>query len=251
MLLDKLIICLIAPLNTAMFAAILSFPVLWLGRRKLAALLGAFALAWLLLWSLPTMTASLARLVEGPYQAPSLADIPVSSAIVVLGGGLSASEQADETGQTIELGEASERVWFASRLFHEGKAPLIIMSGGGVTDPEFFDESQAMSILAQNLGVPESALVLESSSRNTRENAHFTADLLHEKGVNSILLVTSAAHMARAVYHFEAEGLTVFPAPTDYAAGRMGRRACCLPDAEALMVSGQLFKEVIGQMVWR
>lgn len=250
MLLDKLVIVLISPLGTSLVVAILSFLLLWLGRRNLGATLGVFAFVWLLVWSLPPVAESLARSVESPYQPAVLDDIPQSSAIVVLGGGMSASLFAEKTGQPLELGEATDRVWFAARLFHAGKAPMIIMTGGKTTEADPFSESRAMGILSRDLGVPESILVLESSSRNTRENARFSASLLHQHGVNDIILVTSAAHMARAVHHFEEEGLRVFPAPTDYAEGRMRRKPCCLPDAEALVVSGQLIKEVVGQLVW-
>ena len=251
MLLDKLIISFISPLGTALFVAMLAFLLFWLGRKKLATGMGAFAVAWLFFWSLPPIAENLARGIEAAYPPALLEDIPVSAAIVVLGGGLSTSGHGDNTGQPIELGEASDRVWFAARLYRAGKAPEIIMTGGRTTDDELFSESLAMGMLARDLGVPEAALVLESSSRNTRENAHFSASLLRQRGMKDIILVTSAAHMARAVYHFEEEGLTVFPAPTDFATGRMGRRLCCLPDAEALMVSGQLFKELVGQLVWR
>lgn len=251
MVLDKLVIFLVAPLGTALCAAMLSLLLLWLGRRQLAAGLGVFVVAWLFLWSLPPVAASLARLVEAPWQALALDDIPAASVIVVLGGGINPSGKGEETGQTIQFGEAGERVWYGARLYKAEKAPIILFTGSSARRSDPFSDAVAMAILAGDLGVPESAMMVESSSRNTRENARFSARMLKSNQVNDIVLVTSAAHMARAVYHFEAEGLVVFPAPTDFAATRMERKFCCLPDGEALVASGQLVKELVGQRVWQ
>lgn len=66
------------------------------------------------------------------------------------------------------------------------------------------------------MGVPLSAMQLERQARNTRENALYTGEMLRERGVRRILLVTSALHMRRAVPLFEDQGLEVFAAPTDY-----------------------------------
>ncbi|MBV5273815.1 MAG: YdcF family protein, partial [Lamprocystis purpurea] len=70
------------------------------------------------------------------------------------------------------------------------------------------------------LGVPERAMVLEEQSRNTRENARFSVALLRERGIGSMVLVTSALHMRRALGLFAAEGMQVFPAATDHEARR-------------------------------
>jgi uncharacterized SAM-binding protein YcdF (DUF218 family) len=44
------------------------------------------------------------------------------------------------------------------------------------------------------LSVPDSARLLEPHSRNTNQNARYTANLLGERGIEDILLVTSALH---------------------------------------------------------
>jgi uncharacterized SAM-binding protein YcdF (DUF218 family) len=55
---------------------------------------------------------------------------------------------------------------------------------------------------------------LEDRSQTTAENALFTARLLKTKRINSVLLVTHAYHMPRALRMFEQSGLNVVPAPT-------------------------------------
>ncbi len=75
------------------------------------------------------------------------------------------------------LGAAADRVWEAARLYHAGKAPLIIASGGrlpwlGQKTPE----AVAMRQFLEALGVPADAVVLESHSRTTHQNAVDTAE---------------------------------------------------------------------------
>lgn len=65
------------------------------------------------------------------------------------------------------------------------------------------------------LGVPDSALLLEPQSRNTTQNAEYTANLLGERGIEDILLVTYVLHMPRSIALFEARGFQVTHAATD------------------------------------
>jgi uncharacterized SAM-binding protein YcdF (DUF218 family) len=87
-----------------------------------------------------------------------------------------------------------------------------------------------------DLGVPANALLTEERSRNTRENAEMSAKLLRERGIQKVLLVTSALHMRRAVKLFEQQGLLVQPVATDHEVGSPKERMSWLPDANALDV---------------
>jgi uncharacterized SAM-binding protein YcdF (DUF218 family) len=94
-------------------------------------------------------------------------------------------------------------------------------------------------------------MLLESRSRNTYENALFTARLLRERGWRRILLVTSASHMPRAVLLFRHQELQVVPASTDV---QVVRRPFALvrlmPDVEALRKSTRAIKEYAGIAVY-
>jgi DUF218 domain len=48
-------------------------------------------------------------------------------------------------------------------------------------------------------GVPRTAILVDARSRTTRENAVETERILTARGARSLLLVTSALHMSRAV----------------------------------------------------
>ena len=69
-----------------------------------------------------------------------------------------------------------------------------------------------MADLLVKLGAPRSALILETKSRTTRGNAVNTATILREHDWRSGLLVTSGAHMPRALAAFQKVGLGVVPA---------------------------------------
>jgi uncharacterized SAM-binding protein YcdF (DUF218 family) len=73
-----------------------------------------------------------------------------------------------------------------------------------------------MAALLKWMGVPEEAIWQQGRSHNTYEDALYSAEILREKGVRRILLVTSAWHMPRSVKLFEAQGFQVIPLPSDY-----------------------------------
>lgn len=98
-------------------------------------------------------------------------------------------------------GETVPRVAKATGLFREGYADIIIMSGGGNITSRYA-EADMMLLEAVDLGVPESAVLLERDSESTYENALFVKKLVQEKGIKSILLVTSSYHTRRARYIF-------------------------------------------------
>ncbi len=247
MLIGKLLTQLIYPLTLCL----LLVPVgLVLRRRwpRLGLACCVSALGWLLLWSLPVPTFLLGESLEQQYPQVAAAELPMVDAIVVLGGGV----DADEHGINLQAG--ADRVWFGATLFHAGRAPLVILSGGsaeelGVVRPE----APAMAAFIKNLGVPEAALVLESGSRTTRENAINTRPLLQARGARRILLVTSARHMPRALATFRKLGIDAIAAPTDFEASppRGNWFLRWMPDSLMLDRSSRALKEYIGLWAYR
>jgi uncharacterized SAM-binding protein YcdF (DUF218 family) len=92
------------------------------------------------------------------------------------------------------------------RLFQQGAAPLLVLSGGGAGP---LPEAEVMRRAALACGVPETALLIEPRSRNTFENARETARLLASRGLRSVLLVSDRAHLLRAALLFRLAGLRV------------------------------------------
>ncbi|MBZ4211909.1 MAG: YdcF family protein [Rhodoferax sp.] len=248
-MLSKLVTCLLSPLGSSLCLLILALFLAWRRRSRLAAACGALAMVWLWAWSMPVVSLWLRGTLEDQFAQRPLSRVPQAQALVLLGGGVSPpSGKATD----INLGAAADRVWYAARLFHAGKAPLLLLSGGSDPQRHAFSEARAMAIFLQDLGVPARALVLEEVSRNTAENAAFSAELLKARGIRHVLLVTSALHMPRALALFTAQGLQVEPAPTDFEANNPPPGALAwLPDTEALDGSGRAMKEWVGKWVGR
>lgn len=247
-MLDKLLIALISPLGCSL---VLLLGALLLGVAKRswwAGVMGWAGVLWLSVWSLPVSSHALRGFVESAYAQRAVDTTPAAEAIVVLGGGVRPPEVL---GQAPDLNAAADRVWHAARLFHAAKAPWVVMSGGSDMSTAATSEALAMRQFAQDLGVPSAAILLEERSRNTRQNAQFTAEILKSKGVSRILLVTSALHMRRAVLLFESQGLTVIPAATDHEARSNFSASDWLPEAGALEGSARAMKEIVGRLTGR
>ncbi len=244
---DKLAIALMAPLGTALALGALALGLGVAGRHRIAWGLGLLALLWAGAWSMPVASVWLRAQVEAPYPPLALEQVPQAGALVVLGGGMSAPTAQRPYG---DLTSAGDRIWHAARLFHAGKAPLLVLSGGSGDGPDAVPEAEAMRLFLRDLGVPDSAMLLERHSGNTRQNASLTAALLAQRGITRVLLVTSALHMARATAHFEAAGLSVVPAATDHESLSPPSSSRFLPSADALDGSGRAMKEWVGQRLW-
>jgi uncharacterized SAM-binding protein YcdF (DUF218 family) len=120
-----------------------------------------------------------------------------------------------------------------------------VLASGGAPEGNPVPEAQLMGhVLLQEFGV--SVVWVEEGSRNTFENAHQSAALLKPAGIQKIYLVTHAWHMRRARIAFEHAGLTVIPAPTDFATRYKLTVLDFLPDARALRDSGRFFREGVG-----
>jgi uncharacterized SAM-binding protein YcdF (DUF218 family) len=210
-----------------------------LGWRKLAAATAVLALAWSVLWSLPHMSDWLNHTLAQRTEIVPEESLPRADAIVVLGGpgryGWLKRDEVDADDLRHSRVAAGARAWLA------GRAPIVVLSGGGPRHGP--SEADAMAKAIVRLGVPESVLVLEERSHSTQDNARFTAELADQLGVRCILLVTSSVHMPRASLLFEAAGLEVveFPAPVPYSSD--GWLDGWLPSRSALRRSGRALKE--------
>jgi uncharacterized SAM-binding protein YcdF (DUF218 family) len=134
---------------------------------------------------------------------PSLPSDARTGAIIVL-----ASDYRH--GQRYTVGPLTlERLAEAARQ-ERHLGPPVLVSGGR---PDEADDSLAgmMSAALQNdFGVP--VRWREDRSRNTFENASFSAEILRRAGVPSALLVMHSLDMARALWSFRTVGYPVIPA---------------------------------------
>lgn len=133
------------------------------------------------------------------------------------------------TGVTDTERQPKDRVYFskgADRILHPlqlykmGKVKYILISGGSgqlVNRKQNASEADELASILKLAGVPDSAIILENQSRNTRENAVFSARILQQRFPGkSYLLVTSAFHMRRAEGCFRKAGVPVTAFTTDF-----------------------------------
>lgn len=248
--LSKLLPRLVYPLGLTSSLLLIAAVLIWWGRRYLAVafLLSALTILWVS--SMPVTAIWLAISLERMYLPVAVARSPQADAIVVLGGGVG---PAVPPRLYPDLGRGADRTLHAARLYAAGKAPLVIVSGGSLSfmGPKA-PESRAMRVLLRDWGVPASAIVLDSVSRNTRENALEVKRILRQRGFQKILLVTSAMHMRRALAVFTAAGIDTIASPTDYEITGQANRALLgwLPDAGSLERTTRAIKEYLGYAVY-
>ncbi|MBU0501281.1 MAG: YdcF family protein [Gammaproteobacteria bacterium] len=203
-------------------------------------------LVTLYLFSTPYVSSHLIGLLE---TYPALTEVQISSAkaeaIVVLGGGRhpSAPEYGGDT-----VSEASlTRARYAAHL-HRKTGLRLIATSGSVFEEEKIPEAALIKQVLEN-EFRTGPVLTEDKSRNTRENAQFTAQLLQREGIRRIFLVTHANHMQRAAMEFKRAGVDVIPAPTHFSAGMeiQPRYLQWFPGSGALTRSRSFLHEFMGQ----
>jgi len=114
----------------------------------------------------------------------------------------------------------------AAELFLEGRAPLLVFSGGsGAITARLWNEPEAdlFARLAVGRGVPRDRILIENRSTNTGENVRFTRELLAAQDIDpqSFILVQKPYMERRAFATFR----TVWPeTPVQVTSPRIGFR---------------------------
>ncbi len=155
----------------------------------------------------------------------------------------------------VYLGIGADRLTSALWLYRAGRVRRIIVSGGsGAVGPQADSEARYLATLLRLAAVPPADIWLEARSRNTRENAQFTKQLLaRHPGVDTLVLITSAFHMRRAAGCFAEAGLPVIAFPAGFqSSGRvLTPDYWLLPSPEALEQWSLLLHEVAGWAVYK
>ncbi|VXC46775.1 YdcF family protein [Massilia sp. 9I] len=205
----------------------------------LLALLSTTAVADLFVTPVERMTS--------PLRAPEGAG---AQAIVVLAAGRM-RDAPEYGGRDIPDYTALARLRYAAHLQRRTGLPILVSGGTGGTpsrDEPPYSLGAAMAVaLREDFGVP--VQWVEDKSRDTAENAAFSAALLKAGGVRRVLLVTDAMHMARSHAAFERAGLEVVDAPTIFFSGQARSIHAWVPSAEGMRRSWYAIYELIG-LVW-
>ena len=233
-----------APLALALVLVLLGMLLLVLRRRILGRSLVAFGVAFIFVASWPPVAGRVLESLEwshAPVSDP--AGLSGVSAVVVLGAGWRSEWQAPAS---IRLSDsAALRLFEGLRLIEALPDARLVVSGAS-RNPDRLAVAVGYAEAAQALGVDPSRIVVLDTPVDTAQEAYAVRDVLGEG--ERFLLVTSAAHMRRAVRHFERVGLAPIPAPTHFTTGSRATRTLShwLPSAGNLRKTERAIHEYLG-----
>lgn len=247
----KFLSLLVYPLGLSMVLLASALLLLVFHRRRagLIALAGSVIVLWA--FASAVVADGLVRSLEAEWPDRPVEAMPEADAVVVMGGAFSSGN-----GRWVypDAGGNVDRYWHAARIFHAGKAPRIILSGGRAPHlTHGRSEAESGALFLQDLGVPADALLLDREALTTRENALNIQAIVAERGLESLLVVTSASHMRRSMAALALVDAELIPAATDFTAqpapGFSIRRY--IPSASALSRSTRAIHELVGLAYYR
>lgn len=161
--------------------------------------------------------------------------------IAVLGGGYRPQHDLPVTAALNPV--ALVRLIEAVRLWRQLPGAKLIVSGG--PGPNTPPSARGYAIAAMSLGVPSDSIVVVDTPLDTGTEIRELSKLL---GGESVILVTSASHMPRAMAHCERLQLQAIPAPTGQLANSLGSWGLMslLPSGLALRKTETALHEYVG-----
>jgi uncharacterized SAM-binding protein YcdF (DUF218 family) len=233
------------PRTVLFLVLILGTVSLWTRARLAGRRLVTLAVAAGLLFSLVPVGSSLLAILENRFPVPEL---PAQvDGVIALGGDFSAAD-AEARGP---LAVASPRVNGLVALARRYPSARLVFSGGSsrVLRPDLREADQAGRIL-ESLGVDTARVTLERDSRNTYENALFSKNLIRPKPGETWVLVTSAAHLPRAVGTFRKAGWPVIGYPVGFLTGTAAPERIRLQFDSGLSDLQVVLREYLGLAVY-
>ena len=199
------------PLSICLEILLLGLFFLWFTRRqktgKIIVSLGTIVLVMI---SYVNVSDVLLRPLEYEYSPiTDVSDFPNIKWVAVLSGEHSTDPKLSITDQLSAT--SLIRLVEGIRLHRTLSNSKLLLSGGSAFSST--SEASIMAKMAIELGTDEKELVLESKSKDTKDQASFIHNII---GNDKFILVTSASHMARSMALFQTKGMNPIPAPTGY-----------------------------------
>lgn len=186
--------------------------------RRVGLALAALAVAGLVVGGISPVARLAMSVLENRFP-PFVDDGRPVDGVVVLGGAEDPYVSAARGQPSFE--DASERIFAIGELARRYPQARIIFTGASnaLVYAPGQTESDTIRAIMPSLGLPPDRVEYERRARNTAENARFSRELARPKPGERWLLVTSAAHMPRAMGCFRAVGFPVTAYPVDYRTG--------------------------------
>ena len=91
----------------------------------------------------------------------------------------------------------------------------------------------------------------EEHSQNTYENAAYTANLLRDTNIGTVVVIAQARDLPRIIWSFERVGLRALPWPAPRTIPKLDRIEDFLPNTGALNDSFYALHELIGRLYYQ
>lgn len=183
---------------------------------------------------------------------PANPDIPVDiDGIVALGGTINTHLTVSRNQPALTDGaeRLTELIYLARQY---PNARLIFTGGSGALIDDSLREADAARLFFERMGLPENRILYERDSRNTLENATFSQRLAGESArTGKWLLVTSAAHMPRAMGVFRKTGWNIQAFPVDFTSDGQRRFVLGFRPIGGLVTLNTAAREWIGLLAYR
>ena len=242
-ILSKLLLFLLKPIVWIIFMMIWALSTKNKFKRKNRLL---FATIFLFFFSNTFLIGKIANAYEPDYPVNQQYDVGI-----VLGGYANLNKRNKE----IEFSWTGDRLDQALLLYKKSIIKKMLISGGsGKLLREEAKEGDVVVRYLKQIGIPDSAILIENRSRNTLENAQYSLDMVHKSNPNGkILVITSAWHIPRSRIIFgRFSKVDIDYYPTNF----LGKveydfSDYIIPDPTALAKWDFLLKEWVGLVVDR
>ncbi len=240
----------LSPVPLLLLLALAGAVLLLRGARRSGAALALGAPLALIAIALSPVGQMLVAPLEDRFPPPT-SDAPPPDGIILLGGALKGDVSLTRGEAVFDEGE---RIVEGALLAKRYPAARVVFSGGnGSLDGGVaHDEADSVVTLLQDLGVDPARVTVEGRSRNSDENARFSAAVLHPEPGQRWLLVTSGFHMPRAMGLFEKAGFDIVAYPVGFRTLGPGRDIhWSLDPVDNLRTFEIAAKEWVGLLVYR
>lgn len=133
----------------------------------------------------------------------------------------------------------------AVALYQQGLVGRLLMSGGPVRSVKA--EALVMRDAALAAGLPETAVLVETASRNTLENAQFCRPILERAGWHRLLVVTDGYHLHRALFTFRRLGMAADGSAAPLAAWRPAHLLAAMREVPAYFIYRRRIARLLGR----
>ncbi|WP_417328625.1 ElyC/SanA/YdcF family protein [Halarcobacter sp.] len=238
--LKKLISAFLMPLSIGLTLFIIGLFYLLIQKQNRANFFIIIAFLWTALIAYSPFSNAMIQPLENKYPSYLKVDKSINY-VLVLGSGHINNENLSDVSQLSKT--ALMRLSEGIRIYKELDDAKLILSG--YKDDQKLSNAQMMKNVALKFGVNEENIILHEKAKDTKEESSYTKETLEKE---PFILVTSAAHMPRAMKIFEANWLNPIAAPTDYLSKNEGSYLS-VPKASNLKKTESAMHEYLG-IIW-